>query len=81
MYIYCFYHSSEKAKKACENSNEAVSDHFLLTRKMIKTGKGAKREAEDYHLSRYVCYLVIQNSDPEKELVALGQTYFAVQTR
>jgi DNA-damage-inducible protein D len=48
---------------------------------MIKTGKGAQREGEDYRLSRYACYLVIQNSDPEKELVALGQTYFAVQTR
>jgi DNA-damage-inducible protein D len=71
----------EKAKKACEGSNEATSDHFLLTRKMIKTGKGAQRSLEDYHLSRYACYLIIQNADPEKELVALGQTYFAVQTR
>lgn len=48
---------------------------------MIKTGKGAKRSTEDYHLTRYACYLIIQNADPSKPIVALGQTYFAVQTR
>lgn len=48
---------------------------------MIETGKGAKRKTEDYHLSRYACYLIIQNADPSKPIVALGQTYFAVQTR
>jgi DNA-damage-inducible protein D len=48
---------------------------------MIATGKGAKRPAEDVHLSRYACYLIVQNADPDKPIVALGQTYFAVQTR
>jgi len=48
---------------------------------MIPTGKGAKRPAEDYHLSRYACYLIVQNADSEKPIVALGQAYFAVQTR
>ena len=58
-----------------------LDDHFVQTAKMIKTGKGAKRELKDYHLSRYACYLIVQNADLEKPIVALGQTYFAVQTR
>lgn len=70
-----------QAKIACENSGQAISDHFNLQVKMIETGKGAKRKTEDYHLSRYACYLIIQNADPSKPIVALGQTYFAVQTR
>src|SRR5215213_3742817 len=70
-----------KAETACENSGQLVADHFVQTHGMIATGKGARRKVEDYHLSRYACYLVIQNSDPEKEVVALGQTYFAVQAR
>lgn len=70
-----------KAEEACRNSGQAVSDHMSHTRHMIATGKGAKRPAEDVLLSRYGAYLVVQNADPDKPIVALGQTYFAVQTR
>ena len=70
-----------KAEVACANSGQEVEDHFARARKMIALGKGAQRAVEDVHLSRYACYLVIQNADPSKEIVALGQTYFAVQTR
>ncbi len=71
----------EKAKEACENSGQAVSDHFVETNKMVRLGSGGQRKLEDYQLSRYACYLLIQNADPSKPIVALGQTYFAVQTR
>ena len=71
----------KKAIVACETSDISASDHFAQVRIMIETGKGAKRPVNDYHLSRYACYLVVQSADPEKEMVALGQTYFAVQTR
>lgn len=71
----------KKAIQACEGSQQAASDHIAQVDDMIETGKGAKRKVKDYHLSRYACYLIIQNADPSKELVALGQTYFAVQTR
>lgn len=71
----------EKAKEACENSRQAVSDHFVEANKMVKLGSGGQRKIEDYQLSRYACYLLIQNADPSKPIVALGQTYFAVQTR
>src|ERR1035437_589413 len=71
----------EKAKEACAKSGHAVADHFSETRNMVGIGSGAQRELEDWALSRYACYLVIQNADPGKPLVALGQTYFAVQTR
>jgi DNA-damage-inducible protein D len=70
-----------KARLACANSGQAVDDHFVDVTDMIEVGKGAKRRVKDVHLSRYACYLVIQNADPDKEVVALGQTYFAVQTR
>lgn len=70
-----------KAKIACETSGHAVSDHFQDVLLMIATGKGAHRRVEDTKLSRYACYLVVQNADPEKPVVALGQTYFAVQAR
>ncbi len=71
----------EKAKEACVKSGHAVADHLAQMRRMVTIGSGAQREIEDWALSRYACYLVIQNADPSKPLVALGQTYFAVQTR
>jgi DNA-damage-inducible protein D len=71
----------EKAKEACARSGHAVADHFAEMRNMVGIGSGAQRELEDWELSRYACYLVIQNADPSKPLVALGQSYFAVQTR
>ena len=70
-----------KAREACAQSGHAVSDHFVLFNEMVGIGSGAQRELEDWALSRYACYLVIQNADPSKPLVALGQTYFAIQTR
>jgi DNA-damage-inducible protein D len=71
----------EKAKEACAKSGHAVTDHFAEMRNMVGIGSGAQREVEDWALSRYACYLVIQNADPGKPLVALGQSYFAAQTR
>jgi DNA-damage-inducible protein D len=71
----------EKAKQACENSGQAVEHHFLRVEKMVDSGSGARRDIGDLHLSRYACYLIVQNADPSKEVVALGQTYFAIQTR
>ena len=77
-----FQYAIEQGKKACEQSNQLVSDHFHPEVKMIRVGKGAQRKMEDYHLSRYGCYLVLQNADPAgKPVVALAQTYFATQTR
>ncbi len=70
-----------KAQIACENSGLDPEDHFMVALKMVAIGSDAKREVEDIHLSRYACYLVVQNADPKKGVVALGQTYFAVQTR
>jgi len=70
-----------KAREACANSGLTVSDHFVDINEMVAIGSGAQRELEDWALSRYACYLVIQNADPSKPLVALGQTYFATQTR
>lgn len=70
-----------KAQIACENSGYDPSDHFIQAVKMVAIGSDAKREVEDMHLSRYACYLIVQNADPTKEVIALGQTYFAVQTR
>jgi DNA-damage-inducible protein D len=70
-----------KAKEACENSGQQISDHFENILEMIELANGAKREVENIRLSRYACYLIVQNADPTKTPVALGQTYFAVQTR
>ena len=71
----------DKAKEACENSNESIKNHFVDFHEMVSLGSGAERELESIKLSRYACYLIVQNADPTKEVVALGQTYFAVQTR
>src|SRR5437016_4045913 len=70
-----------KARQACTHSGRAVADHFVDITEMVGIGSGAWRPIEDWALSRYACYLVIQNADPSKPLVALGQNYFAVQTR
>jgi len=71
----------DKAKEACKNSGYKVRDHFEDILEMIELGKGAKRKIENVKLSRYACYLIVQNADPSKEIVAMGQTYFATQTR
>jgi len=71
----------ERAKEACENSGHAILDHFEEYLEEIVHGKGAKQDYESVKLSRYACYLIVQNADPGKEVVAQGQTYFAVQTR
>lgn len=71
----------ERAKTACANSGQNMSDHFAEVRKMVEIGSNAKREIEDIALSRYACYLIVMNGDPRKEIIALGQTYFAVKTR
>ncbi len=71
----------EKAIYACKSSSNKYYDHFVGADKMVGIGSKTKRKIKDYYLSRYACYLIVQNSDPRKEVVALGQTYFAIQTR
>ena len=71
----------ERAKEACKNSKQKTEDHFAHAAKMVSLGSEAKREVDDYHLSRYACYLIAQNGDPRKQEIALAQTYFAIQTR
>ena len=70
-----------KAKEACQNSSIDVDDNFEETTRIIELGQGRTREIEDYILSRYACYLIVMNGDPKKEVIALGQTYFAIKTR
>ena len=71
----------EKAKLSCFNSGHRIEDHFVDVTEMVALGSGAERPVRTVLLSRYACYLVIQNADPKKEIVAHGQTYFAIQTR
>jgi len=71
----------EKAKLSCFNSGHRIEDHFVDVTEMIEIGKGGQRPVKTVLLSRYACYLAIQNADPKKEIVAQGQTYFAIQTR
>jgi DNA-damage-inducible protein D len=71
----------DRAKDACNNSGYNVENHFEDILGMVSIGSQAEREIKDVKLSRYACYLIVQNADPGKEIVALGQTYFAVQTR
>ncbi len=71
----------EKAKRACENSGQKIEDHFVHIHEMVRIGSDAQREMPSYALSRYACYLVVQNADPSKPIIAQGQTYFAIQTR
>ena len=76
-----FLNVVDKAKTACTNSNQLVPDHFVDFNDMIPIGKGGNRPAVTIKLSRYACYLIVQNANPSKEIVAQGQTYFAIQTR
>ena len=76
-----FYNVIESAQVACSISNNNVLDHFSQVGKMIHLGKGGQRKISDYKLSRYACYLIAQNGDSRKKVIALAQTYFAIQTR
>jgi len=69
-----------RAMLACQNSGHSIDDHFPEVRKMVEIGSGTTRKVKDYELTRYACYLIVQNGDPRKEVIALGQTYFAIQT-
>ena len=70
-----------KAKKSCKNSDVSVFEHFVNVDKTIKMPKGATKNIRDYKLTRYACYLIAQNGDSRKKVIALAQTYFAIQTR
>lgn len=76
-----FEKAIQRAKKACENTGFDIADHFRGVTKMVSLGSGAERAIPDFELSRYACYLIVMNGDPNKEVIAVGQTYFAVKTR
>lgn len=76
-----FYNVIIKAKTSCEVSDNSVSDHFVDVNKMVTLGSGSQRKIEDIMLTRYACYLIAQNGDPQKEPIAFAQSYFAIQTR
>ena len=76
-----FSDAIEPAKLACKNSGFAVEDHFADVGKMVDIGSGAERQIDDVMLSRYACYLIVMNGDPRMEVIAIGQSYFAVKTR
>jgi DNA-damage-inducible protein D len=76
-----FEKSVKRAKEACLASGFVETDHFVDVNKMVNLGSGSQREITDIKLSRYACYLIVMNGDPRKEVIALGQTYFAVKTR
>jgi DNA-damage-inducible protein D len=76
-----FEQAMKRAKTACFNSGQRIEDHFVEITEMVAIGSGAQRPLKTILLSRYACYLIVQNADPSKEIVALGQTYFAIQTR
>ncbi len=76
-----FHKVIKRAMLACHNSGFRIEDCFPEVRKSIVSGKGRKSSVVDYMLTRYACYLIVQNGDPRKEIIALGQTYFAIQTR
>jgi DNA-damage-inducible protein D len=71
----------ERAREACQNSGHPLADHIEDILDMVAIGSGAQREVADVRLSRYACYLIVQNCDPSKPVIANGQTYFAMQTR
>jgi len=76
-----FLATIEKAKESCKNARQMVADHFAGVSKKVKIGSEAEREIDDIMLTRYACYLIAQNGDPQKEEIAFAQSYFAVQTR
>ena len=76
-----FADAIERAKLACSNSGYSASEHFTAAGKSSPMPNGGVRILEDYRLSRYACYLIVMNGDPRKEVIAVGQTYFAVKTR